>query len=204
MARIIKGTGGQPFPAPGGKPSAGMTGYGSRIIDGETFNARVLARELVQKAEEEKQARVLRALSETDKVETESYEVALKAVHEECLRELLSVFEKYEQFYLTGQNETIELSREIVRKVLGEEFQIPQNTYDSALLHHNLPMKKLTIEMPLGEANELARSDLPLWLQIKESTKPSPGRICVYTEGFEIECSKEAGMTALRLSNDNG
>lgn len=197
MVRIIKGQGSSDFVEPSVRGR-------SRIIDGETFNAQLLAREILDEAEQEKLARIDLARQKAQDIENEAREIILKDAQHALFQELVQAFLEWDALFESGRAEIREMSQEIVKKILGDTIEISSNRYDRALSQAYEPAKKLRLQISSKDINQLSLPSLPSWIQIRESSSVCDGTVLVQTDALDMSCSLEAFMMALNSSTENG
>jgi|GEM_PF-5465117 len=169
----------------------------SRIIDKDTFNAQLVAREILSESEKEKHAKLESAYESAEGIETQTYQTAMDSAHRACLAELIRTFRDLETLLKAGQREANELSREIIHKIAGDGVEIPEGSC-------GLAMRRLRIEASSNDFHKLKVLQLPLWVEPSESTRADIGKLIIETETFMIKCSFEEVMTALNLSVQDG
>jgi hypothetical protein len=162
----------------------------SRIIDKDTFNAQLVAREILSEAENDEHAKLESACKLAEQVEEEAYQAAMESTNRVCLADLIRTYRDLESLSEVGRREVQELSQEIIHKIAGDGIEIPEGS-------GGLAARTLRIEASAKYVHELNTLQLPSWVEPRESTRADPGKLIIETDTFMIQCSFEEIVTCI-------
>lgn len=199
MARIIKSQG--EITSQGFIPATK-----SRVIEGEVYDARIRARQIVSEGETLREAKLKEARNKAVLIEKES---ALKAISESstaALHTIIQIFEERHSKLVSAKPEIRELALEIAQKVLGMPTQISDDLQERILdraLDQMRATKKLRIRGATRTLAQFRDAALRLGFELEDLCDAQEEHVSVITEFGSIECPVSVVIRAFQPSSND-
>lgn len=180
-----------------------------RVIEGETYKAQLLARDILSEGDQARSRKLAEARSAALLMREEaSANAALEAF--DCAgQKAIEIFTQRARYLSNAQTDIKTLALEIVEKILGGPMHLGQARQDEILANGMRQLRakrKLVVQCPIGMLSEFDKSYHDLSEQISkepdisidEASDIKPGNLRIVTDAGSALCQESVIMSVLQ------
>jgi hypothetical protein len=172
----------------------------ARIIEGDIYKARLLAKEILDAAEKQRTLRLREAQDLAIQVEQDAVFEGIQVAHREVVQESIAIFQERHRLVVDAEAELRALSAEIAQKIIGESQKLSQEqqrVFIAAAVLEIAQKRRLCIQFSKGRLSTLDTS-LTMGIDLEEVCDIEPGQVRVITDVGAIMCAELTVISSLQ------